>query len=409
MAGRGTLSRRTVITGLGAFAASTQARAEIVLDADGQFRFGSSSSPATPRASAPAARPLRQLGAPDFDLLHQDSPFVAGVRPHRDGGMRLEAARPIDTDSGRKFIIHNYGHGGAGLSLSFGAADKVRDILARIVAANFAHSPLPELAVIGAGVIGLVTGHEILERWPQARITIYAAECDGRKTTSYIAGGRFAHISEVAEATDGAARAELARCLARSEDRLAQLARTPLGDRFGIMRVQSYSLAVGSSGGNVRIATGAATHAATEYASWLIDPTRLMPNLKEHLEKRQVQFVQRSFAAVEDVHALPQSVIINCTGLGAGALFSDPAIEPRRGHLVVLRNPGKLRYMLNSWCGDSRTRYLFARHDDIVIGGTIQRGNVATSFDPADISDINACDRILRSAKALFIRNGEQC
>jgi hypothetical protein len=58
---------------------------------------------------------------------------IAGVRPFRNGSYRLEAET-----IGSKFIVHNYGHGGAGITLSWGCAAKGRrscenagDVLAR--------------------------------------------------------------------------------------------------------------------------------------------------------------------------------------------------------------------------------------------------------------------------------------
>jgi D-amino-acid oxidase len=48
-----------------------------------------------------------------------------GLRPARKGGVRLEAAR---SKNGR-LVIHNYGHGGCGISLSWGCAVKVLDLI----------------------------------------------------------------------------------------------------------------------------------------------------------------------------------------------------------------------------------------------------------------------------------------
>jgi D-amino-acid oxidase len=50
--------------------------------------------------------------------------FVAkrvGLRPFRKSGVRLERARLRDS----RTIIHNYGHGGSGFTLSWGCAEEV--------------------------------------------------------------------------------------------------------------------------------------------------------------------------------------------------------------------------------------------------------------------------------------------
>jgi len=46
-----------------------------------------------------------------------------GYRPARNGGVRLQ----LDTSFGRT-VIHNYGHGGAGVALSWGCAERVYEI-----------------------------------------------------------------------------------------------------------------------------------------------------------------------------------------------------------------------------------------------------------------------------------------
>jgi D-amino-acid oxidase len=50
---------------------------------------------------------------------------TVGLRPHRDAGFVLKADKLDD-----KLLVHNYGHGGAGITLSWGCADEVAQLIA---------------------------------------------------------------------------------------------------------------------------------------------------------------------------------------------------------------------------------------------------------------------------------------
>jgi D-amino-acid oxidase len=53
---------------------------------------------------------------------------VVGIRPCCPKGVRVE----VDHDSARAPVVHNYGHGGSGFSLSWGCAETVQRILASL-------------------------------------------------------------------------------------------------------------------------------------------------------------------------------------------------------------------------------------------------------------------------------------
>ena len=83
------------------------------------------------------------------------------LRPFRAQGPRIEAEHV-----GHALVVHNYGHGGSGWSLSWGSGT---------LALRLAMQRNPkEIAVIGCGAIGLTTA--ILAQEAGAKVTIYAKD-----------------------------------------------------------------------------------------------------------------------------------------------------------------------------------------------------------------------------------------
>ena len=135
------LSRRSWLRGAAAVAAQASAPSILV--------------PIAAHSAVPNASSLRGgeiLPDPDFSLLHPTEPNIIGVRPHREGGvcLRLED-EPIASAFGPKFLIHNYGHGGAGITLSFGCASIVADHVEALSKDLRRTRTNQRVAVIGSG------------------------------------------------------------------------------------------------------------------------------------------------------------------------------------------------------------------------------------------------------------------
>src|SRR5687767_12819148 len=119
-------------------------------------------------AAAPRRRLARVLVAPERVVR-----TVVGLRPFRRSGFRVEA-EPL----GDKLLVHNYGHGGCGVTLSWGTASLAID---RIVESGRGGP----VAVIGCGAVGLATARLLQARGFE--VTIHARALPP-ETTSNVAG-----------------------------------------------------------------------------------------------------------------------------------------------------------------------------------------------------------------------------
>ena len=100
---------------------------------------------------------------------------VAGLRPYRRQGFVVRREQV-----GEKALVHNYGHGGSGITLSWGSSKLATELGLQ------GHSGAG--AVLGSGVMGLSTARLVQEAgFP---VTIYTAALPP-DTTSNIAGGQF--------------------------------------------------------------------------------------------------------------------------------------------------------------------------------------------------------------------------
>ena len=373
-------------------------------------------------ARLPPLRSDDPLPGPDFKALRKKDPFVAGVRPYREGGVHLALEdQPIQSPSGPKYVIHNYGHGGAGITLSWGCASVVADHVATVTSKLQADHKRPSVAVLGTGIIGLTVATELRRKWPHLPITVYAKDLNVRHTTSYVAGGQFEPSGIHDDYQTADQKKPLFEWLKRSRARVEGIQRSGQRLKYGVAERLNYTLDHDSPGFDLMNEAGVVAPprlgmlplsnlgaiTGREYKTWLINPTILLPQLVADLVSKNVAFKTREFKSLQNVFELKENVIINCTGYGAKMLFNDPKMKPKRGHLIVLRKTlARQFYFVSGGCSLNEISYVFCRQNDIVVGGSVHTDDDNASFTPADEQE---CQRILGKAEALFAGDIAKC
>jgi glycine/D-amino acid oxidase-like deaminating enzyme len=313
---------------------------------------------------------------------------LVGLRPYRDAGfvVRAEAL-------GAKRLVHNYGHGGAGITLSWGTSR-----LATQLGLQGHQGPV---AVLGAGVIGLTTARLVQEAgFP---VTIYAQSMHP-ETTSNIAGGQWLPSSYYeANAVTPEWRTQNEAAVDYSYRRFQIL----VGDDYGVRWVTHFFEASAPLAGASLTPPGSPTKPGLkwlgpgehpfpndwvrQYQVMFIEPQRFLPRLMRDIQIGGGRIFGKSFASSAEVAALPESLVFNCTGLGARALFGDKDLHPVRGQLVVLLPQPEVNF---AWGG--RSGYMFPRSDGIILGGTYDENEWSTVPDPA------TTDRLIAAHKQVF-------
>ena len=102
---------------------------------------------------------------------------------------------------------------------------------------------------------------------------------------------------------------------------------------------------------------------------------------------------QRTLSSLEEV-ASEARVIINCVGLGARDLVGDASMQPIRGQIVRVRNPGLDRFVLDEDNPEGVT-YVVPRSADCILGGTAEENEWDLEPDPETAQGIlHRCTRL---------------
>ena len=339
-------------------------------------------------SSRRARRRLAAVRATEDRIIRQ----VVGLRPFRRSGFLVRAET-----QGEKLLIHNYGHGGGGVSLSWGTADLATELALA--------SPRREAAVIGCGVVGLATARLLQDRG--FAVSIYARDLPPN-TTSNIAGAQWSPVTVVdTDRVTPAFEAQFRRA-SRFAYRYFQ---TLVSARYGIVWRDNYSIssrapAAGAGGSwEGAILRDMLPRTAlsddenpfpgfrvSRFLTMHIEPSIYLPTVLQDFRVAGGHVVVREFPDARSILGVAEPVIVNCTGLAAGALFADPDVLPIKGQLTVLAPQPEVDY-ITIGPGDL---YMMPRQDGIALGGTHERGEWSLEPNAAEAA------RILRGHEELF-------
>jgi glycine/D-amino acid oxidase-like deaminating enzyme len=329
-----------------------------------------------PRVKVSAAREIRT---------------VVGLRPFRPSGFRVAKEMVGETA-----VIHNYGHGGGGITLSWGTSKLAVDL------------GLPghvgPVAVLGCGAVGLATAR--LAQEAGFDVTIYTKAMPP-ETTSNIAGGQWFPASVYdPEKTPTPEFTQQFVAAARYGYRRYQIMTDP---KYGIRWMRNYFIKntpwQSLIGDDFRLIQDLlpeikdlpveshpfGTKQVRQFDGMIVEPPIYLPAMLTDVRIAGGRVVVREMKSLDEVRGLREKLVFNCTGLGAKALFGDEELTPIRGQLTFLVPQPEVTYATSY-----ENTYMFSRRDGVVLGGTHEMGD--WNLQP----DLTTKAAILAKQAALF-------
>ncbi|WP_323740954.1 FAD-dependent oxidoreductase [Caenimonas koreensis] len=325
-----------------------------------------------PRLPFRANAPLAKVRAEPDRLID----FAVCTRPFRPQGPRIEAQQLHG-----KHVVHHYGHGGSGWSLSWGSA---RQALPLILATRDRH-----IAIIGCGAIGLTTAR-VAQR-AGLRVRIYCKERPPEVRSSAATGvwspDSRLYTEEHATPPVAAQWERMARSSFKTWQSMLGLPGEPvewhdayvvsdtpfeeplpdtgpdeepeyaeLEERVRELRPRLVTLRPGEH-------PFKAPH-ARRFAQLVFNLATYQRLLMDDFLREGGEIEQRDFVHARQIAGLRERTIVNCTGYGAKALFGDKSIVPVRGQTARLIPQPQVDYALY-WRGHNLA--MVPRRDGLLV------------------------------------------
>jgi len=362
-------------------------------------------SPGMGLAGAPLGRDLLPALAPLRAQTDRLFDITVCLRPFRAAGPRLDTEMVGDA-----LVVHNYGHGGSGWSLSWGSGTIA-------VGKAMAGSPR-EVAVIGCGALGLTSA--ILAQQAGAQVTIYAKDLlpdtrSARATGTWTPDSRIA-LTSAAQPGFAALWEQMARTSFKTYRRYLGLPGSPVEwtDRYNLfdeapadrhdppdplgfaeyhhsirdLTPRGEDLPAGSTPFPTRYVRRNSTliFNIADYGHTLMSDFLAAGGKVQHME----------FHAPSELGRLKEKAVINCTGYGARALWKDESVVPVRGQIAWLIPQPELNYGVFY-----KDVSMVPRRDGIVVQA-IEGGDMKGYNDNNETIDRAEADRAVTTLAELY-------
>jgi len=316
---------------------------------------------------------------------------IVGLRPFRPSGYLVRGEK-----LGAKTVVHHYGHGGAGVTLSWGTAE--------LAANQVVPTGAKRVAILGCGAVGLATARVLQSRGISA--TIYTRDRPPH-TLSDVAGARWYPFDVFDRKV--ATQQFLDELWRVSRVAYAAFTQLPAAE-YGIYRHPTYACRNTPFPKESLLNFDSPVHdllpglrdmsrgespfpypIVRTFETLMIEPGIYLPAVIRDFHKAGGKIVVRDFEAVAELASLEEPVIVNCLGLGSTVLFPDAEMYPIKGQLTILQPQPEVDYVTLP-----PDLYMFPRKDGIVLGGTFER-HVST-LEPNPVAE----ERVLTNHAKFF-------
>ncbi|KAL5021663.1 hypothetical protein ScPMuIL_000818 [Solemya velum] len=263
---------------------------------------------------------------------------------------------------------------------------------------------MANVAVLGAGAVGLSTALCVQQGVPGVRVTVIADKFTV-DTTSDGAAGIIAPMHDLVRTKTYE---EIRKYIEDSFAWYDSLCKSAEGPEAGIQRISGYDLLpereqlpllrdilyqfreltekeLDSFPDDVRY--------GWFYTTLMVECRRYLPWLMRRFRDNGGMLITKYINALNDIPC-DYDVVVNCLGLGSREVFNDPETYPIRGHVLRVKAPW-MKHFMRVARGPGTEAYVFPGQDNVVLGGTYEKNEYDTQNYKTEIFD-QIVDRVAK-------------